>query len=403
MLPAQAEVARASGDAETARSARDELAEIADQIASPAITAAREWTAGITALLEEDHDRAIGHLAEARKRWNEAGAPYESATVALALAEAQLAGGNDAAAAAELDAARDAVRTAGSASRRATDGGAPSADLGRRRAPARAARTFLFTDIVGSTALIEVIGDEAWNDLRRWHNEVLRSSFDDHDGEEIDHAGDGFFVAFPDAERGVRCAVQIQRRLAEHRRTHGFAPQVRMGLHATTATRDESGYTGLGVHTASRIGSLAGAGEILASAETLGGRPRRVGPRSGGASRSRGSPSPSTWSRSSGGPRRSIDLGVARPDASIDLAHPRAPESTFPLVTDSDDEEPGSGQSEQPALRDDPTDARGGVDPSHERRPARPGAAPAASSVPRSTSSPGSGPPSTPSSWRASS
>jgi class 3 adenylate cyclase len=117
--------------------------------------------------------------------------------------------------------------------------------------------------------LIEVIGDEAWNDLRRWHNEVLRSSFHDHDGEEIDHAGDGFFVAFPDAARGVACAVRIQRRLAEHRRTHGFAPQVRMGLHATTATRDESGYTGLGVHTASRIGSMAGAGEILASAETL--------------------------------------------------------------------------------------------------------------------------------------
>ena len=121
--------------------------------------------------------------------------------------------------------------------------------------------------------MIEVIGDEAWNDLRRWHNEALRSSFDDHEGEEIDHAGDGFFVAFPDAERGVACAVQIQRRLAEHRRSHGFAPQVRMGLHATTATRDESGYTGLGVHTASRIGSLAGAGEILASAETLSGLP----------------------------------------------------------------------------------------------------------------------------------
>ena len=147
----------------------------------------------------------------------------------------------------------------------------PPGDVG---ASARAERTFLFTDIVGSTALIELIGDEAWNDLRRWHNEVLRSSFDDHDGEEIDHAGDGFFVAFPDAAAAVACAVQIQRRLAEHRHTHGFAPQVRMGLHATTATRDESGYTGLGVHTASRIGSLAGAGEILASAETLAPSPR---------------------------------------------------------------------------------------------------------------------------------
>ena len=157
-----------------------------------------------------------------------------------------------------------------------------------------------------------MIGDEAWNDLRRWHNEVLRSSFDDHDGEEIDHAGDGFFVAFPDAERGVRCAVQIQRRLAEHRRTHGFAPQVRMGLHATTATRDESGYTGLGVHTASRIGSLAGAGEILASAETLSGLPdaraseRRSVQLKGIASRS-------TSVSIDWRPSSTVDLGVARP------------------------------------------------------------------------------------------
>ncbi len=271
MLPAQAEIARATGDVPTARAARDELAEIADQIASPAIRAASEWTAGITALLEDDHGRAIGHLTEARKRWNEVGAPYESATVALALAEAQFAGGNDAGAAAELDAARAEFERLGAHRDARRTEELRARTTGHIGASARAERTFLFTDIVGSTALIEVIGDEAWNDLRRWHNEVLRSSFDDHDGEEIDHAGDGFFVAFPDAERGVACAVQIQRRLAEHRRSHGFAPQVRMGLHATTATRDESGYTGLGVHTASRIGSLAGAGEIFASAETLAG------------------------------------------------------------------------------------------------------------------------------------
>jgi len=135
----------------------------------------------------------------------------------------------------------------------------------------RAERTFVFTDIVGSTALIDVIGDDAWNDLRRWHNDTLRAAFADHAGEEIDHAGDGFFVAFSDPASAVACAVDIQRRLAEHRRTHGFAPQVRIGVHATTATLDDSGYTGLGVHAASRIGALAGAGEILASAETMSG------------------------------------------------------------------------------------------------------------------------------------
>ena len=199
------------------------------------------------------------------------GAPYEAATAALALAEAQLAGGNDTAAAAELDGASSRSNESERKRREASE--EPPRTEGSAVTSGRAARTFLFTDIVGSTSLIEVIGDEAWNDLRRWHDETLRSWFDDHGGEEIDHAGDGFFVAFPDADAAVACAMEIQRRLAEHRRSHGFAPQVRMGLHATTATRDEGSYAGLGVHTASRIASLAGPGEILASAETLGGLP----------------------------------------------------------------------------------------------------------------------------------
>jgi len=268
MLPAQAEIAGAVGNAQTARAARDELAEIAHQVGTPSIRAASEWTAGLAALLEDDPVGASGHLSEARKRWDEVGAPYESAKAAVAYAQAQLAAGNEEAAAIELDAARTAFERLGAH----LEARRPAELLARTRsagASSRTVRTFLFTDIVGSTALIEVIGDEAWNDLRRWHNDALRSAFADHGGEEIDHAGDGFFVAFPDAARAVACAVAIQRRLAEQRRAQGFAPQVRMGLHATAATRDETGYTGLGVHTASRIGSLAGAGEILASAETL--------------------------------------------------------------------------------------------------------------------------------------
>ena len=65
--------------------------------------------------------------------------------------------------------------------------------------PTRIVRTFLFTDIVSSTSLLGVIGDDAWDDLRRWHDQTLRASFAQHSGDEIDHAGDGFFVAFPDA------------------------------------------------------------------------------------------------------------------------------------------------------------------------------------------------------------
>ena len=272
LLPVLAEIARAAGDAQTARAARDEMAEIAAQILSPAIWAASEWTAGQFALVEGDSGSASVRFRSSRGGWNEVGAPFESARAAVGLAEAQLAGGDEEAAAGELEAARATFERLGARleERRA---GELLARAGMDGTTSRAVRTFLFTDIVGSTSLIELIGDDAWDDLRRWHDQALRSSFSDHGGEEIDHAGDGFFVAFPDAASGVACAVGIQRRLAEHRRTHGFAPMVRMGIHATEATRDQTGYTGLGVHAASRIGSLAEAGEILASAPTLDGLP----------------------------------------------------------------------------------------------------------------------------------
>jgi class 3 adenylate cyclase len=133
----------------------------------------------------------------------------------------------------------------------------------------RVTRTFLFTDIAKSTALVEAIGDEAWEDLVQWHDETLRRLFVKHRGEEIDHAGDGFFTAFNDNSRALDCAVDIQRTLAEHRRAHGFSPQVRIGVHTCQATRSGLGYRGKGVHVAARIAGEAQGGEILASGETV--------------------------------------------------------------------------------------------------------------------------------------
>lgn len=127
----------------------------------------------------------------------------------------------------------------------------------------------MFTDIVRSTNLVEAMGDEAWEDLLRWHDRTLRELFAEHGGEEIDHAGDGFFVAFGDPEAAVSCAVAVQRTLAEHRRSQGFSPQVRIGLHAAEATRLDDDYRGKGVHVAARVGSLAGGGEIVATRETM--------------------------------------------------------------------------------------------------------------------------------------
>jgi class 3 adenylate cyclase len=129
----------------------------------------------------------------------------------------------------------------------------------------------MFTDICGSTPLVEVLGDEAWSDLVSWHDATLRRLFADSGGEELDHAGDGFFVAFSDAHSAVSCAVAIQRQLKQHRREHGFAPDVRIGIHEAEAARAGRQIRGKGVHTAARIGATALAGEILVSTQTLDG------------------------------------------------------------------------------------------------------------------------------------
>lgn len=137
----------------------------------------------------------------------------------------------------------------------------------------RVLKTFAFTDIERSTNLAEALGDEAWTELIRWHDETLRSLFSAHKGEEVVATGDGFFVGFDSPEAAITCAVAIQRRLAEHRKQHGFAPRVRIGLHASSAAQVGGNFRGKGVHEAARIASLAQGDEILASKATVGSSP----------------------------------------------------------------------------------------------------------------------------------
>src|SRR6266542_5358835 len=139
--------------------------------------------------------------------------------------------------------------------------------------PRRVQKTFMFTDIVKSTNLLEALGDEAWQAVLRWHDETLRSLFVAHHGEEVVTTGDGFFVGFESPEEALGCAVAIQRTLAEHRQTQGFAPQVRIGVHASDATqiatRVGRDFHGKGVHEAARIAALAEGGEILTRRQTM--------------------------------------------------------------------------------------------------------------------------------------
>ncbi len=137
-----------------------------------------------------------------------------------------------------------------------------------KEAPRRVEKTFMFTDIEGSTNLVQALGDDAWQGLLRWHNETLRSLFAEHDGEEVAWTGDGFFVSFDSPDDALACAVAIQRRLAEQRRTQGFAPKVRIGVHAAGATQTGRDFTGIGVHEAARIAALAEGGQIVSSRST---------------------------------------------------------------------------------------------------------------------------------------
>ena len=123
----------------------------------------------------------------------------------------------------------------------------------------------MFSDIVNSTRLSEAMGDAAWEPLLQWHDRTLRAEFERWNGEEIKHGGDGFFVAFREADDGIGCAAAIQRALARHRAEHGFAPSVRIGLHGGEATSREGDDSGFGGHVGRRISAgrpcRRGAGE----------------------------------------------------------------------------------------------------------------------------------------------
>jgi class 3 adenylate cyclase/tetratricopeptide (TPR) repeat protein len=267
LLPAQADIAKARGDGSTATAAAAEMEEIAKEFGTSGIRAAAAQAAGAAALLQRDPEVAAQRFREARRLWRQVDAPYESAIVSMMLAEALVAAGDRSAAKLELESAASTFTRLGAApdAERAAN---LLRDAGAARV-VREVRTFMFTDIVGSTALVEAIGDEEWHDLLRWHDAALRRCFAENAGEEVDHTGDGFFVAFPDARAALACATGIQRKLAEHRRDHGFAPRVRIGLHAAEATRVGADYEGSGVHAAARVGALADGGEVLATVETV--------------------------------------------------------------------------------------------------------------------------------------
>jgi class 3 adenylate cyclase len=270
-LPAQVEIAIEAGDLRGARAAAEALEQITDAFQidgkpPPAVSANAKLARGQILLAEGGADDAAVLFQEAMRLWAEVGAPYEEALARMHLGLALRRSGDE-------DEAREELRVARSVFERL------GAVLDFQRAAEllgdATRRTFMFTDIVDSTKLVEVLGEDKWRKLLVWHDKKLRELIEEQGGEVIKQTGDGYFAAFQNPSAALEAAVSVQRALDAH---EPIAPDVRIGLHTGGAFhREDDDYAGQGVHLAARIGALAGGGEILVSRESIDGGALRYG------------------------------------------------------------------------------------------------------------------------------
>jgi predicted ATPase/class 3 adenylate cyclase len=127
--------------------------------------------------------------------------------------------------------------------------------------------TFLFTDIEGSTRLLQALG-EGWKTVLEDHNRLLRSAIRDAGGIEIRTEGDSFFAVFRTAPASGAAAAAAQRALAAHRWPPQAPVRVRMGMHTGEGTVGGDSYVGLDVHRAARIAAAGHGGQVLLSSAT---------------------------------------------------------------------------------------------------------------------------------------
>ena len=122
--------------------------------------------------------------------------------------------------------------------------------------------TILFTDVVGSTQLLERLGEERARELFREHEAIVRKAVGTCGGTEVEQEGDSFMLVFPSARSAVRCATEIQRRLAE---TGPPEIALRIGLNTGDVISEGDRYFGKAIFVAARIAATAAGGEILVS------------------------------------------------------------------------------------------------------------------------------------------
>jgi class 3 adenylate cyclase len=260
MLPAAVEIAVAAGEPDEAVGYAERLAAIAEEFDSSTLRASAAFTQGQVALARGETDSAFNHFRHARTTWESTGATYDVARAREQLGKALRAGGDEDAAVWELQAAAARFERLGAV--RDAD---RVAELLMQDVATDVRKTFLFTDIVGSTELASAAGsDRHWVNLLRRHDDALRAIVSDIKGQVVDHTGDGFFAVFEEAADAVAAAVAVQRAVDQE-----FEFDIRIGVHTDGALKMRENYHGKGVHAAARIGAAAEGREVLASRATV--------------------------------------------------------------------------------------------------------------------------------------
>lgn len=267
LLPAAVKIALASSDLEAAEKHASELESLVERYDSEVLRAFSLQSTARVAVAKNAPGDAAQLFQEAVNILLASGLPFEAARARLDLGTALTQTDSEGLGRLEIDAAKSEFERLGA-----------QWDLDRlseilltqtvSERP-RQMTTMMFTDIVGSTELVGVIGDESWADLISWHDRTIRTLIGEYEGTEVDHAGDGFFVSFASPEEALGCAAQIQRVLERHRKEEGFSPRVRIGVHAGRVLLANEGLVGHQVHVAARVASEGESDEVLVTLETI--------------------------------------------------------------------------------------------------------------------------------------
>jgi class 3 adenylate cyclase len=260
ILPAAVEIAVAADETDRAAEFAERLVRVADVYETSALRASAAFARGQVALARGEADQAFHEFRRARMSWDSTGATYDVARAREQLGKALRAGGDEDAAVWELQAAAARFERLG-----AVRDAERVAELLMRDVSTEVLKTFVFTDIVGSTELAAAVAsDRHWVNLLRRHDDALRAIFADFQGQVVDHTGDGFFAAFEDPADALGAAIAIQRAVDQE-----FEFDIRIGVHTDGALQRGENYHGKGVHAAARIGAAAEGREVLASQETM--------------------------------------------------------------------------------------------------------------------------------------